>query len=401
MGKFDAFPLPNNSLLFRLEDGLYSLALPSEYPPSKPMPVQLTSSYNALMRLATLDDSINDALNVRNTLTAQINKILKAVPDDRSATAQDAAERAADYVASTKKQLKASVRRRTVLLSQIHARKSGIEKGKAAQRSVCEDIDAAQGKLRHDRVLLSTTSDHIHGQRRRICEELLDVFPIEPTTTPLLFTICGIPLPNTSFDDSDVDSDDLYSAALGHVARLVDMLQYYLFVVLPYPVTAYGSRSVIADPISVLPDAQRVFPLYTKGTVRFRFDYAVFLLNKNIESLTESLGCKVIDIRHTLPNLKFLLYIGSSGEGELPSRKAGGVRGLLTGRSTSLMVPPYNKNINDGSKSSNGSPLEVHKPLDDNERDRLKQNEMVRSLSMKEDGVISLRTKGLRENVIK
>ena len=38
---------------------------------------------------------------------------------------------------------------------------------------------------------------------------------------------------------------------------------------------------------------------------------------------------RVLDIRQTLPNLKYLLYVATAGEGELPARKAGGVRGLL------------------------------------------------------------------------
>ena len=39
----------------------------------------------------------------------------------------------------------------------------------------------------------------------------------------------------------------------------------------------------------------------------------------------------MLDIRQTLPNLKYLLYVATAGEGELPARKAGGVRGLLRG----------------------------------------------------------------------
>ena len=112
------------------------------------------------------------------------------------------------------------------------------------------------------------------------------------------------------------------------------MLQYYLAIPLPYPIDPFGSRSVIHDPISILSDNQREFPLYMRGTVRFRFDYGVFLLNKNIERLAEGQGLKVIDIRQTLPNLKYLLYVCGEGKGELPPRKAGGVRGLLAGRKT-------------------------------------------------------------------
>jgi hypothetical protein len=66
-----------------------------------------------------------------------------------------------------------------------------------------------------------------------------------------------------------------------------------------------------------------------KNVVRYRFEYGVFLLNKNIEILSNSLGLRPVDIRHTLPNLKYLLYVATAGKGELPARKAGGIKGLL------------------------------------------------------------------------
>lgn len=44
----------------------------------------------------------------------------------------------------------------------------------------------------------------------------------------------------------------------------------------------------------------------------------------------------MVDQRHTLPNLKYLLYVLTAGKGELPVRKRGDVKGLghggLTGQ---------------------------------------------------------------------
>ena len=39
----------------------------------------------------------------------------------------------------------------------------------------------------------------------------------------------------------------------------------------------------------------------------------------------------MLDVRHTLPNLKYLLYVLTARMKEVPGRKAGGVRGLLRG----------------------------------------------------------------------
>lgn len=40
-------------------------------------------------------------------------------------------------------------------------------------------------------------------------------------------------------------------------------------------------------------------------------------------------GLKMLDVRHTLPNLKYLLYFLMAGVKDIPGRKAGGVRGLV------------------------------------------------------------------------
>ncbi len=323
-------PFPPNCIIFHLIDGIYTIDLSSKPPKPKDGPSLPTSSYSALMRLSNLDESIQDALATREELAAQINAILHAQPVDESPQALEEVVLATKYIASERKFLKASIYRRAELKVSIAARRNAIKSGKELQAKAMEDINNAQDKLTNCRRLLGTAITDIHGQRRRICEELLAIFPIEPTAHPLLFTVCNLSLPNSTFDD--ITDEDTISAALGYVALLVNMLQYYLSVPLPYPVSPYGSRSIISDPISILQDNQRTFPLYMKGTVRFRFDYGVFLLNKNIERLAESQGLKVMDIRQTAPNLKYLLYVCSAGTSELPARKAGGIRGLFPGR---------------------------------------------------------------------
>jgi UV radiation resistance-associated gene protein len=344
------------------------------------------------MRLSSLDDSIQDALATRESLATQINAILHDKPTDEAPQAQDEAALAVRYLTAERKHLKQSLKKRSELKASLQARKEAIEQGMKAQIHAQDDVNSALDKLKQCRGLLKTTSEDIHGQRRRICEELLHIFPIEPTSQSL-FTIIGLPLPNTSFDESD---EDVLAAALGHVARLVDMLQYYLSVPLPYPITPYGSRSIIRDQISTLADSQRTFPLYVKGTVRYRFDYAVFLLNKNIERLAESQGLKVIDIRHTLPNLKYLLYICSAGTSELPARKAGGIRGLLSSRATLL---PSRRGSEDADHVDVArKALEI---TDTGKGNGALKNTLATVLPIGMDQSTTLRTRGLRENVVR
>lgn len=390
IGRLENHPFPSNCILFHLIDGIYTIDLASKPPKPKPGPASPTSSYSALMRLSNLDESIQDALATREEIASQINAILKDTPIDEAPQAREEAALASRYISSEKKLLKQSIRRRGELKASIAARREAIQSGKDVQSRAMDDINNAQEKLDNCRTLLNTTTADTHQQRRRICEELLKIFPIEPTTSPLIFTICSLPLQNSQFDDAD---EDTVSAALGYVARVVDMLQYYLSVALPYPITAYGSRSIIHDHISKLQDNQRTFPLYNKGTLRFRFEYGVFLLNKDIECLAESQGLKVLDIRQTLPNLKYLLYVCSAGTSELPARKAGGVKGLL-------MV---GRGVNSGSVSRSGSAdsstggaigEQVRRALENGGAE-------TKGGSGNGHGVFSLRTSGLRENVIK
>ncbi|CAG8952921.1 hypothetical protein HYFRA_00007635 [Hymenoscyphus fraxineus] len=327
IGSLENHIFPQNSIVFQLVDGTYTMEIASRPPKPKTAPSLPTSSYSALMRLSNLDESIQDALATREELANQINAIFKETPVNDAPQAREEAALANRYVTSERKLLKQSIRKRAELKASIATRREAIKVGQEVQARTQEDIDNAQDKLEKCRTLVSENTTELHQQRRRICEDLLHIFPIEPTKSPLLFTICGLPLPNSQFDDKD---EDTISAGLGYVARVVYMLQYYLGVPLPYPITHLGSRSLINDHISILQDNQRTFPLYNKGTLRFRFEYGVFLLNKDIECLAESQGLKVLDIRQTLPNLKYLLYVCSAGTSELPARKSGGVKGLLS-----------------------------------------------------------------------
>ena len=232
IGTLENHPFPPNCLLFQLVDGIYSIDVSSKPPKPKPAATLPTSSYSALMRLSNLDESIQDALATREELANQINAILRDSPIDEAPQAQEEVALASRYVAAERKVLKQATRRRAELQASLSARSKAIKSGQEVQGRTQEDVNNAQSKLQNCRTLHQATTEKIHGQRRRICEELLSVFPIDTTSHPLLFTICGLPLPNSSFDEAD---EDVVSAALGYVARLVDMLQYHLRLPLHNP----------------------------------------------------------------------------------------------------------------------------------------------------------------------
>ncbi|KAB5549500.1 UV radiation resistance protein and autophagy-related subunit 14-domain-containing protein [Coniochaeta sp. 2T2.1] len=427
LGTVDDVQFPPNCLVFHLVDGIYTLELSSKYPPPKRTSSLPTSSYNALSRLATLDNSIQDALAMRETIADQINEILGRSAAESVPEAEDKARLANRYLAQQRRAVQAAQKRKEELQNSIAARRAAIQSGRETQDKVAADVKNATDKLASSKELLSATRESIRGQRRRIAEDLLNIYKINPVPMgpPLSFQICGIPLPNTTYDtsrSSGTGMEDALSAALGHVAMLTNALQYYLGVPLPYPITAFASRSSIRDDISLLPEPQREFPLYLPrggSSAQYRFDYGWFLLNKDVEALCLAQGLKVVDIRHTLPNLKYLLFVSSAGTAELPERKRGGVRGLWAGR---LKGGGHGgAGSGDGSDSAGGSRRgSAESDAFSKQREELRKTaigsqragDTGRSFqsavgsplaSSYEDGEVklTLRTKGMRENVVK
>jgi hypothetical protein len=347
LGRFK-HPLPQNCILFHMTDGIYTsftdlplretsqfdlLAPPKEHPDGR---VLNSSSYDALMRLSTLDDCIQDALASRDKLAEEIETILE---DNREAIstieqvpeAQERLRTVEAAVAAEKRRVDAVKRKRDELKASIERRRELMQAGREIQLHLESELPLQRDKHQETKELIDKTAEEIVGQRRRVCEDLQIIFPIEPIPSgkSLAFTIRCLTLPNIEFDDAE---EGATAAALGYVAQMVSLLSPYLSVILPYPVTPHGSTSTIDDPLSMnttKTNNLQTYPLFMKGVVRYRFEYGVFLLNKNIEILSNSLGLKPIDIRHTLPNLKYLLFVATAGKGELPARKAGGIRGLM------------------------------------------------------------------------
>ncbi|KAK9381595.1 UV radiation resistance protein and autophagy-related subunit 14-domain-containing protein [Kockiozyma suomiensis] len=166
------------------------------------------------------------------------------------------------------------------------------------------ELGEMRADLETQRRKAEETKVEILMQRRRICDDLERIYPIEPIVgKSLAFSIRGVELPNTEYSGFD---DDVLGTALGYTAHLVYLLSFYLNVKLRYPVYPAGNKSYVEDSVSVF-QGSRTFPLWPRGSVYYRFEYGVFLLNKNIEQLMNSQSLLVIDLRHTLPNLKCLL----------------------------------------------------------------------------------------------
>jgi len=142
----------------------------------------------------------------------------------------------------------------------------------------------------------------IKHQRWNLISRLSTIYSIQPTNDGNGYTVNGFRLPNSDFTGCD---EEQIATALGFVCHVAFMISKYLEVPLRYPMIPMCSRSVIRDDISQ--QASPKFPLYSRGVDRTRFEYAVFLLNKNLEQLLNSQSLDVTTLRNTLPNLQVLL----------------------------------------------------------------------------------------------
>jgi len=142
-------------------------------------------------------------------------------------------------------------------------------------------------------------------RRLHLISQLPEIFPISDPTSPTP-TICFVGLPASDCLREREDTD--LAVSLGWTAHLTLMVADLLGVPLRYPTLAAGSRSTVADLIlDRIPDKDREFPLFPKGSERVRFDYGVFLLNKNIAQLRWFCGEGTADAKPTLRNLAGLV----------------------------------------------------------------------------------------------
>lgn len=220
--------------------------------------------------------------------------------------------------ASLQSTQKLGLRQCTHKRSQLQTRRHRLE----SARNILQAKEASLEQSQTDRSLDMDVyrSILLSGAQRRasIIGQLSTIFPIDLVdATNILFSICGMPLPNGDFETSlqrssglDFD-DDHISSALGFVAQAVQLLAAYLTIPLYYPIRCMGSRSLVQDPISQM-KGPKIFPLYSRGVDQYRFEYAVFLLNKNIEQIMLEHNIGVMDLTQTLPNLKNIYLTLSS-----------------------------------------------------------------------------------------
>ncbi|KIK70358.1 hypothetical protein GYMLUDRAFT_32360 [Collybiopsis luxurians FD-317 M1] len=288
-----------------------------------------TAGWKDLFKLVNLWTTIKDNERSLEDIIRGLDRLIaddQVLPLKREISERECrmAELRADCAnVSTKSQeLRDEIRIRRERLRERQSMLALVEQQEEDERQERAEVEE---DLSDERARLESLQNGFVPTRTTLISILSYLFPIELRSSPdLLFTILDVPLPiplspndpapPLSLPSHNDVNEETVATALGYVALVVYLLAAYLGHVLAYPITYIGSRSLIRDGISAMV-GPRMFPLFSKGVDKYRFEYGVFLLNKNIEMLMVLQDLRAIDIRHTLPNLKNLLLTLTNGEG--------------------------------------------------------------------------------------
>lgn len=340
LSKYD-FPL--NSFIISLYDGVY--VLPDTFSSIKDntkllshqdTAKQASLSFDMLMKLSNLQACIADAANTRESAEIEIYESLQDKSGNLSMLQKQKRElknRLSQTHALVRSQNLKNISIENAIKKakfSIKSRLGYMSSGTAKQKSISKNFKEINYATTIDKTVIMDQYSLIDSQKLRIVQDLSLIFPLTPIFDyTLKFTICNIPFLDMSFlsDDVDIrrelelwvkdkyqmDLDDAIGAAYGFASQLVVMLSYYLGVSLRYPIQPFGSQSFIVDPISSI-QGSRTFPLWTKGSLYFRFQYGAFLFNKNVEQLLDTQEIMIADINQVMANLQNLILVLSTAK---------------------------------------------------------------------------------------
>ncbi|CAO3614190.1 unnamed protein product [Cunninghamella blakesleeana] len=421
-----AYSWPNNTILFKLENGYYtapdvaSMALGQSkrysYSDShieadntslhsvQSLRTKKSYTYDHIMKLNTFKERIFNVQNTVNGVQKNINDLVEQEKEKfRLLKLRSQKE-------TRLKELNLEVQEQSQILNNGHQKieefKKRLEKRKLELKRSQErfyreknDLESNEEQLEKNIKMHHDILTKLNQRKKELIADLFAIYPIEQSFDDFQqFRIRGIFLPNSVYTGCN---DESIATALGFTAHLVNMLAFYLSIPLRYPIDPMGSRSTIHDPVSLI-NGSRTFPLYGKGVDKYRFEFGVFLLNKNIEQMMNSNGLIVMDLRHTLPNIHYfiqsvlttsvtsgptslsVLSISSYAQGKdyfegkqrvQPSRSIDLTSTFAKMKSDSLMnrhkknnSTKTNSNSSSSNKSSNNIHSKVHKYNDEHEQ---------------------------------
>ncbi|ORX60724.1 hypothetical protein DM01DRAFT_1332846 [Hesseltinella vesiculosa] len=317
----DVHNWPPNTLLFELQQGFYTspdvavIVLGSSNPfIRRGLPLmdavqsprtKRSYTYHHIMQLNTLKACVFDAQCAVHEVQANINDLL----DTNAVRMQLMRERSQKETRLKELEKQAQDKKAHLDLAhdKVHQLRKRLQSRRCEINATRQRFSQEQKDLDNNERLLSKNTRMYHDtqvdlnlRQKELIADLFSIYPIEQSFDDFQqFRIRGLYLPNSVYAGCD---EEVVATALGFTAHLVSMLAYYLAIPLRYPIDPMGSRASIHDPVSMI-HGSRTFPLYSKGVDKYRFEFGVFLLNKNIEQMMNAYGLIVLDLRHTLPNI--------------------------------------------------------------------------------------------------
>ncbi|KAJ3135217.1 hypothetical protein HK100_002944 [Physocladia obscura] len=200
----------------------------------------------------------------------------------------------------------------------IQRRKNRLYYSALDREQTQQNLLADQENLYNESVITKETMRFKEISSINFIQSMKEIYPINVLReNPNAYFIRRIWLPHSEFTGAN---EERTSTALGWVAHLVALISLYLDVPLRYPMKPMSSRAMILDKISQS-SSMMEFPLFIKGSEKQKFEYGVFLLNKNIEQLMNHVGLTAKNLRLILPNLKSVMDVLIKSEiPPLPSR---------------------------------------------------------------------------------
>lgn len=313
------FSFPTNSFILNLGDGWYvspnvhmgPYSITQSLASSRDDAFTVTScSFDTIMKLSNLEQCIIDAEVTQATVSRSIEALLVQPHNltklsNQKSQMQNKKRRVFEQLSAEIRRVKQLIAHKQETSNQLQTRKQIMIQGSKKREAILQDIEmskrALQTKLDHiSRLQMSTVVE-----QGRLANSLINIFPIELIEPKkYIFSICQLPLASSINDQIE----DEVGAVFGFISQVVYHLSNYLNIPLRYPLQPYGSQSFIIDPISDI-QGSRTFPLWTKGSLYYRFEYGLYLLHKDIEQLINSQALPVVDWKQTLGNLKNLLLV--------------------------------------------------------------------------------------------